>query len=159
MKSTASIQNPVPNKELENNAQFKAQFSEYLEKQHSTVQGLHVVLQVFSLLCIALAAYFFFAALYHTFIWATTGSLASLTAWVNYGLSMSLLVFPWGLDSILTGVFPAIIFPVSWYRSNKPIRYKTGVGAFFAGFGIMCAGAPGAVHMFNLASQAIQKLF
>jgi hypothetical protein len=69
------------------------------------------------------------------------------------------LVFPWGLDSMLLRVFPAIIFPIAWYHSSKPTRYITGIGAFFAGLGIMCAGAPGAVHFFGLASQAIQKLF
>jgi len=55
-------------------------------------------------------------------------------------------------------VFPAIIFPAAWYRSRKPIQFKTGIGAFFGGFGIMCAGAPGAAYYVGLASQAIQKL-
>jgi hypothetical protein len=60
---------------------------------------------------------------------------------------------------MLLRVFPAVIFPLAWYRSSRPIPFITGAGAFFAGLGITCAGAPGAVHFFNLASQALQKLF
>lgn len=159
MKSTAGIQNAASKKELEYKEQFQAQVNQYLEKQHPVVRGLHRVLQGLSLFCIALAGIFFIAALYHTYIWATTGSLTPLTAWVNYGLSMSFLVFPWGLDSMLLRAFPAVIFPVAWYRSSKPIPFKTGMGAFFAGFGVMCAGAPGAAYFIGLASQALQKLF
>jgi hypothetical protein len=105
-------------------------------------------------------------AMYNTCLWAATGSFTSLgkaiylpIGWVNYGLSMSLLVFPWGLDAMLMRVFPAVIFPAAWYRSRKPIQFSTGIGAFFAGFGIMCAGAPGAAHFIGLASQALQNLF
>jgi hypothetical protein len=169
MNSTVGIQNTVSKKELEYKEQFQAQVNQYLEKQPPVVRGLHRVLQGLSLFCLALPIIFFFVALYHTYLWATTGSLTSLgaatylpTAWVNFGLSMSLLVFPWGLDSMLLRVFPvfpAVIFPVTWYRSNKPIPFSTGLGAFFAGFGIMCAGAPGAAYFIGLASQAIQKLF
>jgi len=32
-------------------------------------------------------------------------------------------------------------------------------GRLLAGFGIMCAGAPGAAHFFGLASPALGKLF
>jgi hypothetical protein len=124
------------------------------------------VLQGLSLLCLANAAIWFGVALYQTILWATTGSSTSLgaatylpNAWVSFGLSMSLLVFPWGLDSMLMRAFPAVIFPVAWYRSNRPIPFMTGWGAFFAGFGITCAGAPGAAYFIGLASQALQKLF
>jgi hypothetical protein len=166
MNSTASFQNIVSNKDLGNQAQFQARFSEYLEKQHPIVRGLHYVLQGLALFCAVLACICFVAALYQTCLWAVTGSFTSLgkatnlpIAWVNYGLSMSLLVFPWGLDAMLMRVFPAVIFPAAWYRSRKPIQFNTGIGSFFAGLGIMCSGAPGAAHFIGLASQALQKLF
>jgi hypothetical protein len=60
---------------------------------------------------------------------------------------------------MLTRIFPSAIFPASLYRSTKPIPFNTGLRYIWAGFGIACAGAPGAVHIFNLASLAIQKLF
>jgi hypothetical protein len=154
MKSTVSTQNVASITEKESNEQFQ----QYLAKQHPIVRGLHMVLQIFSLLCIAIAVYFFFAALYHTYTWATTGNLPSLNAWMNFGFSMSFLVFPWGLDSMLMRTFPAIIFPVSWYRSPRPITYKTGIGTIFAGFGIMCAGAPGAAIIPAVIWQFIQSL-
>ena len=75
---------------------------------------------------------------------------------IIFGLSMSFLVFPWGLDSMLLRVFPALVFPIAAYRSNKPLHYFTGIRAFFAGLGIMCAGAPGASHIIGLALQAIR---
>jgi len=166
MKSTASIRNVVSAKEPEYNEEFRARFGEYLGKQHPIVRGLHYVLMGLAIACLVLAVICYGVGLYYTYLWATTGSFTSLgqatnlpIAWVTAGLSMSFLVFPWGLDSMLMRVFPAIIFPVKWYRSNKAIQFKTGIGAFFAGFGIMCAGAPGAVYFFGLASQALQKLF
>jgi len=166
MKSTISIQNCVSTKELEYKEQFQAQVNQYLEKQLPVVRGLHRVLQGLSLACFVLAGACFFIALYYTYIWATTGSFTSLgdaiylpIAWVNYGLSMSFLVFPWGLDSMLLRAFPAMIFPATWFRSNKPILFKTGLGAFFAGFGVMCSGAPGAAYFIGLASKALQNLF
>ncbi len=166
MKSTASSLDVRSINETNINEEFRARFGEYLGKRSAIVRGLHYVLMVLSIACIVLAIICYGVALYNTFLWATTGSFTSLgqatnlpNAWVAAGLSLSLMVFPWGLDSMLMRVFPAIIFPVKWYRSNKPIDFKTGIGAFFAGFGIMCAGAPGAVYFFGLASQAIQKLF
>jgi hypothetical protein len=165
MNNTTSFQNIVLNKDLEYQEQFQARFSQYFKQQHPIVRALHQVLTGVTLFCAALAAICFAAALYQTCLWAATGSFTSLgkaaylpIAWVNYGLSMSLLVFPWGLDSMLMRVFPAIIFPAAWYHSRKPIQFFTGIGAFFAGFGIMCAGAPGASHFIGLASQALQKL-
>ena len=159
MKSTASIQDAALLREQEYKEQFQARFGQYLEKQHPIIRGLHRMLQVLAVLCIALAGIMFVVALYYTFVWAFTGEATLLDdSWVNYGLSMSLMVFPWGLDSMLMRVFPAIIFPAAWYRSRKPIQFKTGIGAFFGGFGIMCAGAPGAAYYVGLASQAIQKL-
>jgi hypothetical protein len=166
MNSTASFQNAVSVKELEYKEQYQGQVNQYMAKQHPIVRGLHYVLQGLSLFCIVLAAICFIVALYYTCLWAATGSFTSLgkainlpIAWVTYGLSMSLLVFPWGLDGMLLRVFPAIVFPAAWYRSSKPIQFKTGLGAFFASYGIMCAGAPGAVYFIGLASQALQKLF
>jgi len=160
MRSTVSIQDTASGTNLEYAKQFQAQYGQYLEKQPPIIRGLHWVLQVMAILCIALACIMFVVALYYTFVWAFTGEATLLDdAWVNFGLSMSFLVFPWGLDSMLMRVLPAFIFPAAWYRSSKPIQFKTGTGAFFAGFGITCAGAPGAVYYIGLASQAIQKLF
>ena len=166
MKSTASLQNGVSEKVLETKAQFQTQLNEYLHQQHPIVRSLHQVLKGLAVFCTVLGGIFLVAALYQTYIWATTGSFTSLgaatylpNAWVNFGLSMSFVAFPLGLDSMLMRVFPAIIYPATNDRSGKWINYKTGLGAFFAGFGIMCAGAPGAVHMVNLALAALQKLF
>jgi hypothetical protein len=166
MKSTTITQNTASSTEQGANALFRNQFNDYLAKQHPVVRALHTVLMGLSIFCILLAVVFFCVALYQTVLWATTGSFTSLgkatslpIAWVNFGLSMSFLVFPWGLDSMLMRVFPAIVFLVAWYRSNKPIQYKTGLGAFFAGFGIMCAGAPGAVYIVPLLVRALQNIF
>ena len=97
MKSTASIQDAALIREQEYKEQFQAQFGQYLEKQHPIIRGLHRVLQVLAILCIALAGIMFVVALYYTFVWAFTGEATLLDdSWVNYGLSMSLIVFPWG---------------------------------------------------------------
>ena len=166
MNSTASLQNTVSAKELEYQEEFQAQVNAYIAKQHPIVRSLHMMLQGLSLACMALAGVCFFVALYYTGLWAATGSFTSLgkaanlpIAWVSYGLSMSFLVFPWGLDSMLMRIFPAVVFPAIWYRSNKPIAFKTGIRAFFAGLGIMCSGAPGAAYFIGLASQALEKIF
>jgi hypothetical protein len=160
MKSTTQLQSVPSAKEPGYTAQFQASIGAYLQEQHPIVRGLHWLLQALAFLCLALAIILFSVALYYTFVWAFTGELTRLAdVWVNFGLSMSFLVFPWGLDAMLLRVFPTVIFPIAWYHSSKPIRYITGIGAFFAGFGITCAGAPGAVHFFDLASQAIQNLF
>ena len=159
MTNSANIQDNTAGNDTEKGKQSLEQFSSYLQKQHPIVRGLHVVLQIFAYLCMILAFVMFVVAIYYTFVWAFTGETTQLDdAWIRFGLSMSFLVFPWGLDSMLMRVFPAIIFPPAWYRSTRPIRYNTGVGAFFAGFGIMCAGAPGAAYYFGLISQAVQNL-
>jgi hypothetical protein len=166
MTDTASLQGTVPEKGKGYREQFLAQFNQYLATQHPIVRGLHVVLKGLAMLCFALPFVFFAIALYYTFVWATTGSFSSLgeavylpIAWVNFGLSMSFLVFPWGLDAMLMRAFPTGAFLIYAYGTvRKPIKFTTGLGAFFAGFGIMCAGAPGAVRMFNLASEALQNL-
>ena len=159
MKTTASIQNAVSIKEYEYKEQYQAKVNQYMAKQPSIVRGLHYVLQGLFVIAIVLACIMFVVALYYTFVWISTGALAKLdNAWIDFGLSMSFLAFPLGLDSMLTRVFPSVIFPASLYRSNRPIPFMTGIGAFFAGLGITCAGAPGAVHIFDLASQAFQNL-
>lgn len=165
MNSLASLKKSNSTEELEYGELFRAKADEYIKKQYPIVRALHTVLQGFSYLNMALAAILYVIAMYYTILWAVTGNFTTLgaatylpNAWVNFGLSMSFLVFPWGLDSMLMRIFPAIIFPHAMYRSSKPIRYFTGVGAFFAGFGIMCAGAPGAVHIIGLALEALQKL-
>jgi hypothetical protein len=160
MNSTASLQTATSSDEQSNKDQYQVKVSQYIAKQPGIVRGLHTVLQIVFLIALVLATIFFAVALYYTFVWIFTGALTKLDdAWIDYGLSMSFLAFPLGLDSMLTRIFPSAIFPTSLYRSTRPIAFMTGAGAFIAGFGIMCAGAPGAVHMLDLASQAIQKLF
>jgi hypothetical protein len=160
MKSTASLQNTASSKEQEYQAEYQAQVSQYMAKQPSIIRGLHYVLQGLFMICLVIACIMFVVALYYTFVWAFTGALTKLdNAWIDFGLSMSFLAFPLGLDTMLTRIFPAVIFPASLYRSNRPIPFSTGIGYIFAGLGIVCAGSPGAVHIFNLASLAIQKLF
>ena len=147
-------------------SRVRAKAGEYIKGQHPIIRSLHAVLQGFSYLTIALAVILFAIALYYTILWVITGSFTSLgaatylpNAWVNFGLSCSFMVFPWGLDSMLMRWFPALIFPHGLYRSSKPIRIITGLRAFFAGFGIMCAGAPGAVYIIGLAVDVLKKLF
>jgi hypothetical protein len=166
MNTAAGIQDAISKRDLGYKEQYRTKVSRYVAEQHPIVRGLHRVLQSLSWLLLANAAICFGVAMYYTFLWAMTGSFTSLgaatylpNAWVNYGLSMSLIVFPWGLDAMLMRAFPAVIFPLAWYRSNRPIPFNTGLGAFFAGFGITCAGAPGAAYFIGLASQAMQKLF
>jgi len=161
MEGTASVQSTISTEQ--HNEQSRAQLGAYLAKQHPIIRGLHWVLQGVALVCMALAVCFSFIALYQTILWAATGSFPSLgqatrlpDAWVNFGLSMSFLVFPWGLDSMLLRVFPAMVFPIAASRSNRPLNYFTGIRAFIAGFGIVCAGAPGASHIVGLAVQAIR---
>ena len=160
MKSTTGIHSFATTVEEQPDylALYRAQYDAYFQKQPGIVRFLHWVLIAFAVFCAVLACIMFVVALYYTFVWATTGDLTNLgIAWVNYGLSMSFLVFPWGLDAMLLRAFPSVPM-VSWYKPKKPIHFFTGLGAFFAGLGIMCAGAPGAARMFELASQAIQNL-
>jgi hypothetical protein len=160
MNITASNQNIVSVKEQGFKEQYQTKVSEYMAKQPSIVRGLHYVLQGLFLICLAIACIMFVVALYYTFVWVFTGALTKLdNAWIDYGLSMSFLAFPLGLDTMLTRIFPSVIFPVSLYRSNRLLPFNTGIGYIVGGLGIVCAGAPGAVHIFNLASLAIQKLF
>jgi Flp pilus assembly protein TadB len=161
MEATASVQSTISTEQ--HNEEFKAQLSAYLQKQHPIIRGLHWALQGLALVCMMLAVCLYFIALYQTVLWAATGSFTSLgqatqlpNAWVNFGLSMSFLVFPWGLDSMLLRLFPAFLFPIGAYRSNKPLHYITGIRAFIAGFGITCAGAPGAAHIVGLILQVIR---
>ncbi len=167
MKSAAELQSVVATqgKEQRQNVLYMEQFKEYFAKQHPIVRSLHWALMVLEIIAIVLAGIFIIVAFYQTFLWATTGSFSSLgkatylpDAWVNFGLGMSFVAFPLGLDSMLMRIFPAIIFPVDWYRSNKSTKHMTGISAILAGFGIACAGAPGVARMVELAVQAIQKL-
>ena len=156
MNSTASNPNAASIKGLGYAEQYQAQVKPYMAKQLSIVRGLHYVLQGLFLLCIVLACIMFVVAIYYTFVWIFTGALTKLDdAWVNFGLSMSFLVFPWGLDVMLLRAFPTEILP-GWRKPSQPINLRTGVGAFFAGLGIMCAGAPGAARMIELATRAVR---
>ena len=164
MNSTDSTQSKPSPQGLGYREQFKAQLSEYLDKQPAIVRGLHQVLKVVALICLALAIIFGIVAVYYTILWAATGSFTSLgkatylpEAWVNFGLSMSFLVFPWGLDAMLLRAFPTDAFiPYAYGKTTKPINFFTGIGAFFAGLGITCAGAPGLVRMIDLLRQGFQ---
>jgi hypothetical protein len=160
MNSTTSTQNIVSTQAEQPDylAEYRAKYDAYLAKQPGIVRGLHYALLIFAVFCIVLAVIMFFIASYYTVVWATTGDLTNLgIAWVNFGLSMSFVVFPWGLDAMLLRAFPSVPM-VSWYKPKKTINFFTGIGAFFAGLGIMCAGAPGAARMLELAQQAIQNL-
>ena len=160
MNITASNKNTVSEKEQGYTEQYHAKVSAYMARQRSIVRGLHYVLQVLFLICMLLACIMFVVALYYTAVWIFSGSLVKLdNAWIDFGLSMSFLAFPLGLDIMLTRIFPAVIFPSMLYRSNRPIPFNTGIGYMIGGLGIACAGAPGAYHIFTLASLAIQKLF
>lgn len=167
MKSTASLQGAGSTKGTEYREQFLAQFNQYLATQHPIVRGLHLVLKGLAMICFVLPFIFGVIALYYTFVWATTGNFSSLgeatylpLAWVNFGLSCSFMVFPWGLDAMLMRAFPTGAFlPYAYGQVRKPIKFMTGLGAFFAGFGIMCAGAPGAATIPDVIRQFIQNLF
>ena len=167
MNSTASIQNVVTKKGSEYRKEFLAKFNQYLATQPPIVRGLHMALKVLAKICFALPFIFFAIAIYYTILWATTGSFSSLgqatylpTAWVNFGLSCSLMVFPWGLDSMLMRAFQTDAFlPYAYGNARKPNKFMTGWPVFFAGLGIMCAGAPGAAYIPGVIAQFIQKLF
>src|SRR5512137_2599987 len=166
MNSTTSIQN-VASKGSEYRKEFLAKFNRYLAIQHPIVRGLHWVLKALAVLCFILPFIFFGIAIYFTILWAATGSFSSLgqatylpTAWVNFGLSCSLMVFPWGLDSMLMRAFQTDAFlPYAYGNVRKPVKFMTGWPVFFAGLGIMCAGAPGAVYISGVLTQFISNLF
>ena len=167
MNSTASIQNVVSKKGAEYRKEFLAKFNQYLATQHPIVRVLHWVLKALAVLCFILVFVFFGIAIYYTILWAATGSFNSLgkaaylpNAWVNFGLSCSLMVFPWGLDSMLLRAFNTDAFlPVAFGNVQKPVKFITGWPVFFAGLGIMCAGAPGAAYIPGVIWQFIQNLF
>lgn len=161
MKITASLQGVVPTKGTEYRAEFLAKFNAYLATQHPIVRGLHLVLKGLAMICFVLPFIFGLIAFYQTIIWVTTGSVALLgVAWANFGLSCSFMVFFWGLDAMLLRAFPTGAFLVYAYGTvRKPIRFMTGLGAFFAGFGVMCAGAPGVAVIVPVIWQFIVGLF
>jgi hypothetical protein len=167
MNSTTSIESVTSKKGSEYRKEFQAKFNQYLATQHPVVRGLHVALKVLAVICFILPFIFFGIAIYYTVLWASTGSFTSLgqatylpTAWVNFGLSCSLMVFPWGLDAMLMRAFQTDTFlPYTFGNVRKPVKFMTGLGAFFAGLGIMCAGAPGAVYITGVISKSIQGLF
>lgn len=153
MKSTLTLRPTASAADLE----FHARYNEYFVKKPAIVRGLHHILSVISICLVVLATIALGVALYYTMVWATSGNHTLLDdAWVGFGMACSLMVFPWGLDSMLMGWFPAVIFPANWYRS--PLNFKTGAKYIFAGFGILCAGAPGFVYYWGLLSDALAKI-
>jgi hypothetical protein len=152
MNSTASVSKDVSKKFAGYREEFLARFKPYLATQPAIVRGLHMALKILAVICFALPFIFGAIALYNTVLWALTGNFTSLgratnlpIAWVNFGLSCSFMVLPWGLDAMLLRAFQTDAFlPVVYGNSGRPVKFMTGLGAFFAGFGIMCAGAPGA---------------
>ncbi len=165
MKNAASMQSAA-GEAPGDSKQFLAQFNQYLEKQRPIIRVLHLVLKGLAMLCFVLPVVFGVIALYYTYLWATTGSFSSLgdatylpLAWVNFGLSMSFIVFPWGLNAMLLRAFPPGAFLHLVYgRVTKPVNFFTDLGAFFAGLGITCAGAPGAARMVQLVVEAVRPL-
>ena len=156
MKSTASLTPAITTRSSE----FEARYDEYFTTKPAIVRGLHYVLSAFAILFVLLAVITFGIAIYYTLVWAFSGTYTLLDdAWVAFGMACSLMVFPGGLDSMLMLWFPAVIFPARWYRSSKPINFKTGWKYIFAGFGIMCAGAPGFVYYYGLLAETLSKVF
>ncbi len=95
MNNVASNQNTVLEKERGYQEQYQAKVSAYMAKQPAIVRGLHYVLQGLFLICLVIACGMFVAALYYTFVWAFIGALTILDdAWINFGLSMSLIPSP-----------------------------------------------------------------
>jgi hypothetical protein len=167
MNSTASIEKSVSQKGAGYREQFRAQFNQYLATQPAIVRGLHVVMKILAVICFALPFIFGAIALYYTVLWTLTGNFTSLgratnlpIAWVNFGLSCSLMVLPWGLDAMLMRAFQTDAFlPYAYGNVRKPVKFMTGLGAFFAGFGTMCAGAPGAAVVLPVIWKFILGLF
>ncbi len=165
MKSTAKTLNIASQAGVEYRREFQEKFNRYLETQPPVIRVFHLVLKGLSVICFVLPFIFMAIALYYTYLWATTGSFTSLgaatylpIAWVNFGLSCSFMVFPWGLDSMLMRAFPTDAnLPVA-YGARKAIDFKTGLGVFFAGLGVTCAGAPGAVVIVGVIAKFIQGL-
>lgn len=160
MKNTASIQGAVPTKGSTYRDQFRSQFNQYLATQSSVVRSLHLVLQGLAMICFVLPIIFGLIAFYQTYIWATTGNVALLgVAWANFGLSCSLMVFPWGLDAMLLRAFPTNAFlQYAYGKYERPVKFMTGLGAFLAGFGVMCAGAPGVATIVPVIWQFVQSI-
>jgi len=160
MKITTSNHEVIPAKGIGYRDQFCTQFDQYLATQPSFVRGLHLILQGLAIICFVLPFIFGFIALYQTYIWATTGSLAQLgMSWVRFGLSCSLMVFPWGLDAMLLRAFPTNAFlQYAYGKVQKPVKFTTGIGAFFAGFGVMCAGGPGVATILPVIWQFVQSM-
>ncbi len=166
MKSEIKSLNISSQAGVEYRRKFQAEFDRYLETQPPVIRALHLVLKALAVICFVLPFIFMAIALYYTYLWATTGSFTSLgaatylpIAWVNFGLSCSFMVFPWGLDSMLMRAFPTDAnLPVA-YGARKAINFRTGPGLIFAGLGIACAGAPGAVVIVDVIAKFIQGLF
>lgn len=159
MSKTAAIKNIEANVgEISN---VRAQFNRHLAEQPAIVRATHKFLKGFQLACIALAGIFWVVGIIVTVRWAFTGDLSGLAeAWVNYGLSMSFLVLPMGLDVLLLRVHPTDIYTLSnSLDSTNRTKLTTGVTALLAGLAITLGGAPGTVHMINLARQALESLF
>ncbi len=157
MKTQTKLQTSMGGEEtmLDHKRVYFETFKAYLDKQPGIVKTLHKILKVFAAVNFALVAYFFVTGLYWTFVWITTGALDQLgVSWANYGLSMSFLVFPWGLDIMLLRAWPTELQPISY---SKPVVFRTGPMQILAGFGITAAGGPGAANMIRLVSEALQK--
>ena len=111
--------------------------------------------------CFVIAGIAFAYGLYTTVRWLFTGDLGSLPeAWATYGLSMSLLVLPMGLDVLLLRVFPADMGIMSGQLdADTQKELVTGTRAILAGSAITFGGLPGAVYMTELAIELFKSLF
>ena len=134
------------------------QFEAHLASQPTIIRALHTFLKGFQIACIALAGIFWIVAIIITIRWAVTGVVGNLAeAWVNYGLAMSLIVFPMGLDVMLLRANPTDIYSLDSSLNVKKDLH-TGVKAFFMGFGITFGGLPGFVYIGGLLLEFIAGL-
>lgn len=148
-------------KDAERQAKRRAQFEQHLTRQPGFVKGLHTFLKGFEMLCFVIAGIAFVYGLYTTVRWLFTGDLGQLpVAWATYGLSMSLLVLPMGLDVLLLRVWPADMGMMSGQLdadTNKDLT--TGFRAILIGIAVTFGGLPGLFYMTNLAIETINSLF
>ncbi len=139
----------------------RAQFDQHFDQQPGFVKALHKFLRGFEVVCFVIAGIAFVYGLYTTVRWLFTGDLGPLAvAWATYGLSMSLLVLPMGLDVLLLRVFPAEMGMMSsQLDADTQADLTTGMRAILYGIAITFGGLPGAFYMTDLAIETLKSLF
>jgi hypothetical protein len=131
----------------------RAQFEQQFGEQPDFVRALHGLLRGLEMLCYVIASVAFAYGLYETVRWFFTRDPAPVAeAWTAYGLSMSLLVLPLGLDVLLLRVFPTDMGIMgNQLDADKLRELTTGARAILFGIAITLCGLPGAVYMTQLA--------